>query len=101
MKIEADLATIYSLLNDEKPRDITVETAGGAVKAFNLSVNINIDLTMIANAAVVSWILARASVQGRSKMKVNGKLLPPDDAGARKMITDAVDADQNQNQTRE
>jgi hypothetical protein len=97
MQIEADLATIYSLLNDEKPDGITVEKTGGAIKAFNLNVNVNVDLTMIINVVAVSWILARASVQGRSKMKVNGKFLPPDDAGARKMIMDAVDVDQKKN----
>jgi carbon monoxide dehydrogenase subunit G len=101
MQIKADLTTIYSLLNDEKPEGITVKKSGGAIKAFNLNVNINIDLTMIGNVAVVSWILARASVQGRSKMKVNGQLLPPDDAGARKIIMDAIDVDQKKNATGE
>ena len=74
MQIEADLARIYSLLNDEKPAGITVETAGSAMKALNLNVNLNVDLTMIINVVAVSWILARATIQSRSKMKVNGQL---------------------------
>ena len=79
MKVEADLSTIYSLLNDEKPDGVTVEKSGGASKAFNLNVDINIDLTTIASTVAVSWILARAAIQSRSKIKVNGQLLLPPD----------------------
>lgn len=63
MKVEADLSTIYSLLNDEKPDGVTVEKSGGASKAFNLNVDINIDLTTIASTVAASWILARAAIQ--------------------------------------
>ena len=97
MKVEADLSTIYSLLNDEKPEGVTVEKSGGAIKAFNLNVDINIDLTTITSVLAASWIFARAAIQSRSKIKVNGQLLPPDEAGATKMIMDAIDADQKKN----
>jgi hypothetical protein len=90
MKVEADLSTIHSLLNDEKPEGVTVEKSGGAIKAFNLNVDINIDLTTITSTVAAAWILARAAIQSRSKIKVNGQLLPPDEAGASKMIIDAI-----------
>jgi len=99
MKVEADLSTIYSLLNDAKPDGVTVEKSGRATKAFNLNVDINIDLTTITIVFAASWILdrLRAAIQIRPKIKVNGQLLPPDEAGATKMIMDAIDADQKKN----
>jgi hypothetical protein len=96
MQIEGDIATTYLLLNDPKPDGVTVEKSGGAFKAFNVNVNIIVDLSKISEIVAVSWILAKIALQSRSKIKVNGQLLPPDDAGARKMIMDAVHEEQKE-----
>jgi hypothetical protein len=98
MKLESDIATSYSLLNDPKPEGIKAEKAsGGAVKAFNVDLNITIDLAKIPVDLAVLWILTRIAVKSRSKIKVNGQLLPPDEAGAIKMITDAIEEEQQKN----
>jgi hypothetical protein len=94
MQIEADMATIYSLINDPKPDGITVESAGGATKAFNLNVNVNIDLSTITVHAAALWILGRAVVKGRVNLKINGQALPEDESSASKTIADAINADQ-------
>lgn len=98
MKIQGDLATVYSLANDPAPEGITVErSSGGATKAINLNVNVTVDLGTITGFVASSWILARAiaSVRRGSNVNVNGQRLPSDEAGTRKIIMDAIDAEQN------
>jgi hypothetical protein len=101
MQIEADIATTYSLLNDERPDGIRVEKQGGAFKAFNVNLNIIVDIAKIGEIVAVSWILARITPQVRSKVKINKKLLPADDAGARKLIVDAINEDQQKDESSE
>jgi hypothetical protein len=90
MRVQADLVTAHSLLNDAKPDGLSIETAS-ATKAFGLTVNLNItvDLTTITAQLVSSWILSRAIIKSMN-VYVNGKRLPPEQAEASKMIIDAI-----------
>ncbi len=102
MQIKADLATIYSLTSEPAPKGIIIERS--AVKSFSTQLNINIDpAEIIKSVAVASWLVAAAigSLRRGKDVQVNGKRLPPDEAGAIKMVTDVVDAEQKQNQSRE
>jgi hypothetical protein len=101
MKITADLATIYSLTTSPPPKGVTIERP--ATKALNMNLNINIDpAEIIAAVTVASWFVSAAigSLRRGKDVYVNGERLPPDEAGAVKMITDVVDAEQKQNQSR-
>lgn len=104
MKIQADIATIYSLRNEPAPEGVVIEPSGGATKVFDTHLNINLDVAeTIKAAAIASWVVAAsiASLWRGKKMYVNGKMLAPDEAGATKMVTDIVDAEQKENQSRQ
>jgi hypothetical protein len=104
MKIEADTISAYSLTSEAAPQGITVErSAGGATKSFEVVLDINVDLTLISAIAAASWVLKPiiSSLRRGKNMYVNGQLLPPDEAGARKMITDAIEAEQQENRSRD
>ena len=101
MKIEADMATIYSLTSQAAPKGVSIERS--ATKSFSTHLNINIDPAEIIKAvAVASWVVAAAisSLRRGENVNVNGKALPPQEAAAIKMVTDVVDAEQKENQSR-
>jgi len=81
-------------MNTNASNQSLVESSGGATKAFSLNVNVNVDLGITTGLAAAGWILARAVVGRISNMKVNGHSLPPDESSARKIIMDAIDADE-------
>ena len=89
MELQADIATVTQ--------------KGSATKAISPNVNIVIDVAQIIREVAVLWVLIHIAPALKSgvKMYINNKLLPPDEAGAIKMITDVVDAEQKQNQSRQ
>ena len=86
MEIQADIATAYSLLAEEKPSGITVAQKGSATKAISGNVNIVIDVAQIIREVAVLWILVRITpaLKRGVKISINNKPLPPDEAGAKK-----------------
>ena len=97
MKLTADLITAQTLINDPKPDGLAIQSAS-STKAINLNIDLNVtvDVAKLAAPIVASWILSRAIRKG-ANVKVNGESLPPDESAARKVIMDAIDADQKKN----
>jgi hypothetical protein len=104
MNLKVDMVTAHSLLNEPTPEGITVERVGGATKAFNLDVhlNINLDVAHVITSAAVLWLLTPISTAFRrgKNVEVNGKRLPPAETMARKMITEAIESEQQEDGSR-
>jgi hypothetical protein len=73
MNIKADIGTIYSLRNTPPPKGRTIEDSSGAMKAFDVHLNINIDPAEIIKAGTVALWIATASIASLGR----GKDVPP------------------------
>ena len=65
--------------------------------AFNFDIKVTVDLGVISASAVAAWFVTKFCRTPKLDInpRVNGKALPPNDADAVKMITDAIDNQEN------
>ena len=52
------MLSAYSLSNEPTPEGVPVQrSSGGAMKSFDVVLNINVDLTLISAIPAASWVL--------------------------------------------